>query len=100
MLLPRALLDAVLFRGVSRLLVAILIVSDLARLPGELLPIVLILLALLSMLRAGLCLFVLSFFLGVIPLIVLLFVLRIQRYSDSEKQRQNACADHSTCLHM
>src|SRR5579864_1814780 len=126
MVLPGTLLDAVLLRRAPRLLVATLGVSDLPRLLSALLPVVLPLLLsmlwllgmpwslltlvlpialvpplLLSMFRAGLCLLVFDFLLfRVTPVIVPLFVLRIQRCSDSEKQRQKACADRSTCLHM
>src|ERR1700757_4965321 len=100
MLLPRALLDALLFLGALRMLVAPL--SSMLLAIVLVLPLLLLsMLLLLSVLLLGFGLLVLTLLLlGVILLFALLLVLCISRGSNSEKQRQNGCAGDFNCVHM
>jgi hypothetical protein len=118
MLLPCALLNAVLLRSVSRVLVSLVVlglcllralslsVLILSRLLGTLgLLCVLCLLMLCGPLLLPNALFrfgliVLGFFLvRMAPVLVVLVMLRIHWCSDSDEQGQHSCADHSRYLH-
>ena len=113
MLLPRAVLHALLFLGplwtfVAALLSLLLPIVLVLPLPllGMLLLLVLVLpllllgmLLLLSVLLLGFGLLVLTLLLlGVVLFFAL--VLRVSRSSNSQKQRENACAGDFNCVHV